>query len=88
MSRKHVATGAELSSFRLCAVREFSLYKILFYFKAPLWESIILVLPPPPHLQSLLYCNTIARPLRNIRSPTDPSFVCHTPYNICDGNIV
>jgi len=41
----------------------------------------------PPHLQSLPYCNTIARPLRNIRPPTDPS-LCHTPYNIGDGNIL
>jgi len=27
----------------------------------------------PRHLQSLPYCMTIARPLRNIRPPTDPS---------------
>jgi len=40
-----------------------------------------------PDLQSLPYCNTIARPLRNIRPPTDPFFLCHTPYNIGDGNI-
>ena len=26
-----------------------SLYKILFRFKALIWESIILLLPPPPH---------------------------------------
>ena len=34
----------------------------------------------PLYLQSLLYCNHIARPLRNIRSPTDPSLyaVHHT----------
>ena len=42
----------------------------------------------PPHLQSLPYCDTIARPLRNIRPSTDPPFACHTPYNIGDGNIV
>jgi len=42
----------------------------------------------PPHLQSIPYCNTIARLLRNTRPPTDPSFECHTPYNIGDGNIV
>jgi len=36
-----------------------SLYKILFHFKALLWESINF-LSPPPHLQSLPYCNTIA----------------------------
>ena len=41
-----------------------------------------------PHLQSLPYCNTIARLLRNIRPPTDPPCVCHTPYNIGHGNIV
>jgi len=29
----------------------------------------------PPHLQSLPFCITIARPLRKIRPPTDPSFV-------------
>ena len=62
-------------------------YKTLFHFKALLWESIILLLPPH-HLQSLPYCNTIARLLRNIRPPTDLAFVCRTPYNIGDGNIV
>jgi len=43
---------------------------------------------PPPNLQSLPYCITIARPLRNIHPPTDPSLLRHTPYNISDGNIV
>jgi len=42
----------------------------------------------PPHLQSIPYCITFARPLRSIRPPTDPSFGCHTPYNIGDGNLV
>jgi len=62
------------------------LYKILFHLKALWWRY-----PPfiaPPHLQRLPYCNTIARPLRNIGPATDPPFVCHTPYNIGDGNIV
>jgi len=49
----------------------FSLYKILFHFKALFWESFIF-LPPPPLLQSLPLCNTIARPLRCVRPPTDP----------------
>ena len=44
--------------------------------------------PPPPHLQSLPCCNTIARPSRSIRPPHRPSFVCYTPYNIGDGSIV
>jgi len=60
---------------------------LVFHLKALLWESIML-LCPHPHLRSLPYCNTNARPLRNIRPPTDPSFVCHTAYNIGDGNIV
>jgi len=56
-----------------------SLYKIFFPLKAFLWGSILLC-PPPPHLQSLPYCNTIARPLRNIRPPTDPPIFM--PYTI------
>jgi len=51
--------------------------KILFYFKALLWESIILLLALP-HLQSLPYCNTIGRPFRNIRPPPTPlSYAIH-----------
>jgi len=42
----------------------------------------------PPHLQSLPYYNTIVRPFRNIRPPTDPPFVCHAPYTIGDGTII
>jgi len=54
-----------------------SLYKILFHFEPSLWESIIRVCPP--HLQRLPYCNTNARPLRNIRPPPPP--LC-MPYTI------
>ena len=36
----------------------------------------------PPHLQSLPYCNTITRPLRSIRPPTDPRMLM--PYTIRD----
>jgi len=73
----------------------FSLYKIiLFHFSLQsfivlllLWKSIIpfpflpyYFVAAPPHLQSLPYCITFARPLRNIRPPpTDPPFVCHIP---------
>jgi len=52
--------------------------------KLLVWESIILLLPPT-HAKP---CNTIARPMRNIRPPIDPPFLCHTPYNIGDGNLV
>jgi len=45
-------------------------------------------LSPPLHLQSLPYCNTIARPLRNIRPPSDSPCICNTTYNIGNGNIV
>jgi len=62
-----------------------SLNKILFHFKAIVWESYH---PLSLHMQSLPFCNTIARPLRNIRPPTDRPCVCHTPSNIGDGNIV
>jgi len=40
------------------------------------------------HLYCPHYCNTIARLLRNIRRLSDPPCVCHTPYNIGNGNIV
>jgi len=49
---------------------QLSLYKILYYLKALLWESIIVYCPP--YLQRIAYCDTIARRLRNIRPPTDP----------------
>ena len=42
----------------------------------------------PPHLKILPYYIIIARPLRNIRPPADPSFLCHTPCHIGDRNIV
>ena len=64
-----------------------SVYKILLDFKGLLRESIILFIAPL-HLQSILFCSTIARPLLNIRPPTDSPFPCHTSYNIDDGNIV
>jgi len=54
-----------------------SLYKILFHFKALLWESIILSLLSP-QLQRLPYCITIVRPLRNIRPATDAPCLCLT----------
>jgi len=61
--------------------QELSLYKMLFHFKS----SIVGVhhpFTPPPHLQSLPYCNTNARPLRNKRLIPDPPLVSHTPYNV------
>jgi len=42
----------------------------------------------PFNLQSLPYCNTIARPLRKIRPAPPPPFLRQIPYNIDDGNIV
>ena len=53
----------------------------------------------PATCKAYLFCNTIARPLRDIRPPTDPPLrdirpltdpplLCHTPYNIGDDNIV
>ena len=42
----------------------------------------------PAHSHYPHYCNTIARLLRHVYPPPDPPFICHTPYNICDDNIV
>jgi len=42
----------------------------------------------PSHLHCPHGCNTIAIPLRNIRPPSEPLFVCHTPYHIVHSNIV
>ena len=53
----------------------------LFLSKALLREFIILVLPPPPDHQRLLYCNTIARSLRNIRPGGHRPSLC-MPYTI------
>ena len=39
------------------------------------------VYSPPSHLQHLPYCNTGARPLRNVHPPTDPPCVC-MPHTI------
>jgi len=63
------------------------IYKIFVYFKAGVHESTILVSPPP---------TCIAHPgairmhdYRTVHdSPPDLPFVCCTPYNIRDTNIV
>ena len=64
-----------------------SLYKMLFHFEALLWQSIILLLRTPPAKPTLLqyYSTTIAQ---YTPPPTDPFWLCHTPYNIGDDNIV
>ena len=63
------------------------LYKIMSHGKALSWESIIFLLTPPTRKHTLLqyYCTTIAQ---YTPPSTDPSFKCHTPYNIGDGDIV
>jgi len=88
------AVGAPLPLFAVRSPRRWvgaapkhQLVHLLKFTSSVLWESIIL-LCPPPHLRNLPYCNSIARPLRNTRLPTDPPVVCHTLYNIGDGNIV
>jgi len=67
-----------------CALR---LYKIMLHDKVLSWESIVLLLTPPPEKYTLLqyYCTTIAQ---YTPPPTAPSFECHTLYNIGVGNIV
>jgi len=88
-SHTHSTQGAQSKEFgaTIAAWPQVSLYKILFQSKVLLSESLHLFIPPP-YLQRLPFCNTIARLLRNIRPPTAPPSVCHTPYTIGDGNIV
>jgi len=62
------------------------LYKIFVHFEAVVPEWFLPL--APPHLHCPPYCNTLARLLRNVRTPPRPSFVCHTPYHIGNGNIV
>jgi len=63
------------------------LYYILFYFENCWHESIILVFPPPS-------CIVLTNPIllhvycAIYEAPPDHPFVCHTPYNIGNGNIV
>jgi len=66
---------------------QFSLYQILFYFKALWCESLILVLPLPTfkaYLIAVLLHGHCAIYAPHLPSPS----VCHTPYNIRDGNIL
>jgi len=63
------------------------LYKIGFYFEAFVYESTILSFPAPT---CIVYPGAIL--LHDYWAvydlPSDLLFVCHTPYNIGDGNIV
>jgi len=54
------------------------LYKI-FIFTSRLMCMMQSSVIAPPHPHCPRYCTTIARRLRNIRPPTDPPSVCHTP---------
>ena len=54
------------------------LYKILFHFKALLWESIIRVLPHPTLLQ--YYCTTIAQYTTRLHLPPRLYAVHHTIF--------
>ena len=75
-----------LQYLRACA-RGVGPHKMLCYFEAHVHESIIFDCSLPTriaHAIALLshdYC-AIHDP------PTDPPFMCHTPYNIGHGNIV
>ena len=63
---------------------------IYIYIHICIHASIILLLPSP-YSQRLPYCNTIARPLRNIRSVTDPPYVRHHTILViaisCEGQL-
>jgi len=70
----------------LCNLRV-GIYKIFFHFVAFVHESILLVLP-----SSTCTAHSIAVLLHGYCAkydpPPDPPFVCHTPYNIGECNIL
>ena len=66
----------------------FGLHKILIYFNALLWESIILLLPPRPIYKAYPVAILLHDHCAIYAPPPTPLFLCHTPYNIGDGNIV
>jgi len=63
------------------------LFKIFFYFESFVHESNLLSFFPPAYIAHTVAI-LLARLSRNIRSPLDLPFVCHTPYNIGNNNIV
>jgi len=62
------------------------LNKRLFYFEVSCTNPSSVYAPPRLHCSH--GCNTNAILLRNIRPPSDPPLLCHTPYNIVHSNIV
>jgi len=66
---------------------QIDLYKIFLIFES-LCTNQSSLYPPPAHLQCPHCCNTIERLLGNIRHLFDLPFVCHTPINIGNNNIV
>ena len=74
-----------------CVARVPGLYKIFFYLKAFVYESIILLLPSPPAMPTLLQYHRV-NPNPDYRAIYDPLPIppsaCHRPYNIGHGNIV
>jgi len=60
--------------------------KILFRFKAVMWESIILVSRPPPTCKACPLAIRLHD--RSAMYTLPPPWVCHTRYYIGDGNIV
>ena len=63
-------------------------YKILFHFKAFMWESIIPLLPLPTCISRTIAILLHVFSARYDAPPPDPPFVCYTLYNIGNGNIV
>jgi len=58
----------------------FSLYKIMFCSKALVWESILLLVLPPPAKPTLLqyYCTTIAHYATLLRAPFCMPYTIHS----------
>jgi len=68
-------------------ISSFLRYKTLFYFEVFVHESIILSLPPPTCIARTIAIRLHVHCALHA-APPDPPFVCHTPYNIGDCNIL
>ena len=84
---KHPASIVDADRIGLRAsMRRVSFYKILFHFKVYCGSQSSVCPPSPIAKPTLLqcYCPTIGQYTPSYRPP----FVCRTPYNIGDGNIL
>jgi len=88
--RIRIRVAASQEFLNICSTRKLLIaglprpYKIIFHVHPCVHESILLLLPPLPPLPHTVhyYITTIVQNT----TPFDPPCVCHTPYNIGNGN--